>query len=181
MSFPGSAAETRLPIAVLAPDPKNPRRISEEAARGLATSMEVFGALDIVFNETTGELVSGHQRVAQLKAAGATEVVREGDRGHIVHPKTGERFVVRFVDWDAVTQRKANIAANNPHIAGTFTPLAIEQLTELSGDIDFQPLQFDALLSGMDIKPPEFPEFGEDAADDVKFVECPACGHKFPK
>ena len=173
--------DTTMRLEDMAPDPANPRQIEASAAAGLAASLEKFGDLSMVYNTRSGQWVSGHQRVAQLKAAGATEVVREGDRGHIVHPKTGERFVVRFVDWDAVTQRKANIAANNPHIAGTFTPLAIEQLTELSGDIDFQPLQFDALLSGMDIKPPEFPEFGEDAADDVKFVECPACGHKFPK
>lgn len=33
----------RLPIAALAADPKNPRRISDEAQQGLAVSLETFG------------------------------------------------------------------------------------------------------------------------------------------
>ena len=147
MSFPGSAAETRLPIAVLAPDPKNPRRISEEAARGLATSMEVFGALDIVFNETTGELVSGHQRVAQLKAAGASEIVVDGEWRYIAHPKTGERFPVRFVTWDETRQRMANIVANSPTIAGSFTEDAVEQVRSLEEEAHFNELLLDKLLA----------------------------------
>jgi len=106
----------KLPIAILAPDPANPRTMSDEARAGLAVSLETFGALDIVFNDETGELVSGHQRLDGLKAAGATELVREGDWGHIVHPKTGERFPVRFVRWDPVKQRMANLAANSPHL-----------------------------------------------------------------
>lgn len=32
--------------------------MSDEARAGLGTSLEVFGALDIVFNETTGQLVA---------------------------------------------------------------------------------------------------------------------------
>ena len=71
------AKPLRLPIATLAPDPKNPRRMTDEARTGLAVSLETFGDLNIVFNETTKQLVSGHMRVAALKAAGATEFVRE--------------------------------------------------------------------------------------------------------
>ena len=58
---PTTEKATRLPISILAPDPANPRRISDESATGLAISLETFGALDIVFNDETGELVSGHQ------------------------------------------------------------------------------------------------------------------------
>jgi DNA modification methylase len=150
----------------MSPDPQNPRQIEPSAAAGLAASLEKFGDLSMVFNARSGQWVAGHQRVVQLKAAGATEVVREGDRGYIVHPKTGERFFVRIVDWSAETQRKANLAANNPHIAGTFTPLAIEQLTMLKGDIDFKPLKFDELL--MDLGGgEEEPAAGDCDPDDV--------------
>ena len=96
---------TRLPIAILKADPRNPRKMAPEATSGLAISMETFGPLDIVFNQRTGELVSGHQRIDRLKAAGATELVREGEWGYIAHPKTGERFPVRFVEWDETKQR----------------------------------------------------------------------------
>lgn len=27
----------------------------------------------------------------------------------------------------------------------------------------------------------DFKEYGENTADDVKYIECPSCGHKFPK
>ena len=136
-----------LPIAVLAPDPKNPRRMPDESAAGLAISLETFGALDIVFNDETGELVSGHQRVAQLKAAGAAEVVRDGDWGHIVHPKTGERFPVRFVRWDATKQRMANLSANNPALAGEFTEDVIAQARALEDEAHFAELELDKLVA----------------------------------
>jgi len=121
----------RLPIAVLAPDPHNPRKMSDEARAGLAVSLETFGPLDIVFNDTTGEIVSGHQRVDHLKAAGATELVREGDWGFINHPQTGERFPVRFVRWDETKQRMANLVANNPHLQGNFDEHALAQVRAL--------------------------------------------------
>jgi hypothetical protein len=34
----------------------------------------------------------------------------------------GRRWHVRFVDWDRETQAAANVAANNRHITGEFTP-----------------------------------------------------------
>ena len=78
---------------------------------GLRKSLETFGPLDIVFNTKTKQIISGHQRLAVLKEAGATEVVRENGWAYIAHPKTGEKFPVRFVDWDKVRQRLANLVA----------------------------------------------------------------------
>ena len=141
---------TIVKLASLAPDPKNPRTITKDAAAGLATSLETFGDLGMVFNDRTGQWVSGHQRLAALKAAGATELVRAGDQGIITHPKTGERFPVRFVDWSESKQRKANLAANNPHIAGAFTDAAAEQLRQLQGEVDFGALQFGNLLEQLE-------------------------------
>jgi hypothetical protein len=60
----------------MAADPDNPRAIDDAAASGLAKSLETFGDLSMVFNLRSGQWVAGHQRIAQLKAAGATEVVR---------------------------------------------------------------------------------------------------------
>ena len=141
-----------LPIATLAPDPRNPRRMSDDARRGLAVSLETFGPLDIVFNDTTGELVSGHQRVGELKTAGATTVERDGNQGIIVHPKTGDRFPVRFVQWDATKQRMANLSANNPALAGEFTEETIEQVRALENEALFNELQLDKLLAAEEAK-----------------------------
>lgn len=147
MTLPRSEIATKLPLAALKADPRNPRKMDQEAAAGLAVSLETFGPLDIVFNDTTGELVSGHQRVAQLKRAGAVDVVREGDLGYIAHPKTGDRFPVRFVSWDATKQRMANLVANNPHLQGDFTEEAIEQARSLEEEAHFHELQLDVLVA----------------------------------
>ena len=62
----------------LAPAPYNPRRIDEDAARGLRASLEAFGDISgITYNATTKRLVSGHQRVHQLRSLGC-RLVRDG-------------------------------------------------------------------------------------------------------
>lgn len=129
------------PISILAPDPANPRTIAEVAAAGLAVSMAEFGDLaGVVFNKATGELVAGHQRVHELAGAGATHVTFDDDNpgeGWITHPKTGERFAVRIVEWDREKQRVANLVANNPAIGGDWSQDALAQLAALEHDARF--------------------------------------------
>ena len=79
----------------LKPAPYNPRKISEEAVSGLAYSLEEFGDISgITWNKRTGHLVSGHQRVNQLKRNGAELV--DG----VLRLKNGDVFPIRVVDWD---------------------------------------------------------------------------------
>jgi hypothetical protein len=129
----------------MAPDPDNPRKISDAARAALGISLETFGELGMVFNDRTGQWVSGHQRYERLLAAGASECVRTGAEGYIEHPKTRERFRVRFVDWDETKQRMANLVANNPKISGEFTENALAQLKELEDEAGFELLALDEL------------------------------------
>jgi ParB-like chromosome segregation protein Spo0J len=152
---PANARKDRLPIDVLAADPKNPRQMSARARDGLCVSLETFGPLDIVFNETTKQLVSGHQRIAALKAAGATELVRDGQWFYVEHPKTKERFPVRIVAWDETRQRMANLVANNPKISGEFTEDVLAQLKELEGEAGFELLALDELEKELEAVPAE--------------------------
>ena len=41
----------RVPLTALAPDPENPRKMTDEARAGLGVSMETFGELGMVFND----------------------------------------------------------------------------------------------------------------------------------
>lgn len=154
----------RMPIGVLVADPRNPRRISDTARAGLSVSLETFGPLDIVFNQTTKQLISGHQRIAALKEAGATEFVRDGDWFYVEHPKTHERFPIRMVAWDEQKQRMANLVANNPHIGGDFTEDALAQLKELEDVEGFAELELGALEK-------ELEELAE-GDDEAKGGEC---------
>jgi hypothetical protein len=135
----------RLPIDALTADPRNPRRISDRARAGLSVSLETFGPLDLVFNEETKQIVSGHQRIAALKAAGAIEMIHDGEWCYIEHPITHERFPVRMVRWSEERQRMANLVANNAHLGGEFTEDAIAQLRELENEPEFGLLALDDL------------------------------------
>jgi len=115
-------------IESLRADPRNPRKISDKAVKGLQRSIHEFGDLSgIVYNTRTDQLVSGHQRVQRLQELyGNLEIVD----GAILTP-TGETFRVRFVDWDEAKQRAANIAANSPTIQGEFTDDLVDILKEV--------------------------------------------------
>jgi hypothetical protein len=134
-------------LAELAADPANPRVISNEALAGLRQSIDDFGDLSgITWNKRTGQLVTGHQRVTALGLAGAKVWVANETSGTIVHPITGNAFVIRIVDWDERMQRLANLVANNPAVAGTFTVDALDQLRALEEDAAFTALRLDALM-----------------------------------
>lgn len=136
----------------LAPAAYNPRTITDEAASGLRASLGDFGDISgITFNGRTGQLVSGHQRVKQLKALGG-RLAHDGGL-HIEIPDTGETYPVRVVDWDAAKERRANIVANNPHIGGAFTADLqglLEQVQFDIGDVAFERLRLNELSQAVD-------------------------------
>jgi ParB-like chromosome segregation protein Spo0J len=145
---PPKRQEQAASIKTLHSDPDNPRQISSRALAGLGTSTSKFGDLSgIVFNKRTGCLVAGHQRVKVLRQAGAKVWVTESEtQGYILHPESGHRFNVRIVDWDEVTERAANLTANNPEISGTYTDEAIGQLVALERELaDFEDLELGLL------------------------------------
>jgi hypothetical protein len=137
-------------IGLLKAAPNNWRRIDSAAAAGLGVSMETFGDLSgIVFNKRSGNLVAGHQRVTELRAAGAKDWTRESKTaGWIVHPKTKERFPIRIVDWDEPTEIMANIAANNPALQGEFTEGLEAELRGLEAEANFEELRLRELMAG---------------------------------
>lgn len=67
-----------LPVAAIQPaeyNPRQPLRPGQTRYRKLRRSLETFGLVEpLVWNEATGRLVGGHQRLAILRELGATEV-----------------------------------------------------------------------------------------------------------
>jgi len=133
----------------LAPAPYNPRSITERAADGLRASLDRFGDIaGIVWNKRTGRLVTGHQRVNQLRALGATLEV-DPDSGQVEIDVGGRSFSVRVVDWNEDEEKAANITANNKHIGGDFTEeldALLEDLQQTLGDDSFSAIKLDSLL-----------------------------------
>lgn len=127
--------------------PFNPRQIDADALVGLEASLESFGDISgICWNRRTGHLVAGHQRLAALRQRYGVELRVEHQDGEavIVTPK-GERFPIRVVDWDELTEKAANLAANNRALEGRFTEGALPLLEELGRE---RPALFDATFLG---------------------------------
>lgn len=123
----------------LNPAPYNPRKISDLAAQGLQFSLEEFGDLSgLTYNIRTGNLVTGHQRRAKLPSNApivdfAKAKDKNGTIGYGYVEAKDQRYHVRFVDWNEVKEKAANITANNDAISGEWTPDVNVLLDEISG------------------------------------------------
>ncbi|MBW3540655.1 MAG: ParB N-terminal domain-containing protein [Planctomycetes bacterium] len=151
----------RLPIERLVPAPYNPRVTltpGTAAWRKLERSLDEFGLVQpIVWNERTGHVVGGHQRLAILKHRGCLEV---------------EAAVVSL---PLEREKALNIALNNPAVGGRWDGDKLAGLVEELCDLP----DFDATLTGFDaaelrdllLAPAEWDadeEDGEDAQERVR-------------
>jgi len=144
--------------------PYNPRKISDEMLQKLEKSIKEFGYIEpLVVNKRTLHVVGGNQRLKVLKKLGIKEVQ------------------VVMVDLDDEHEKALNLALNK--IQGEWDlPQLKELLQELEPNLEltgFDPKEFEALINQFTL-PVDEPQFDEEIADDVKMVECPNCGFKFP-
>ena len=110
-------------IKDLKPAPYNPRVMKDRAKKGLRRSLATFGDLSgIVFNKTSGNLVTGHNRMEELQGLYGDDLKLRAIKGHFVlEAPTGDRFPVRVVEWDKGKEMAANVTANNTGIQGRFS------------------------------------------------------------
>lgn len=131
-SLPSHHQIRLMPVAKLKPAPYNPRKIDRAAMEGLTKSMERFGDVQpIVWNQRSGYIVGGHQRLKILKRKKVHEVA------------------VVVVDLDQTDERALNVALNSPSLAGEFTDDLQALLAEIHADdaLLFSDLRFDVLLA----------------------------------
>ena len=112
--------ETRtLPIDQLIPAEYNPRRLPAKARAKLKASLSKFGLVEpLIWNETTGHVVGGHQRLELLKELGYVEVP------------------VSVVRLDPSQEKALNVVLNNREAQGQFDSarlsIVLEELRDLS-------------------------------------------------
>jgi hypothetical protein len=176
-------------LSDLKPAEYNPREITDDALLGLGYSIEEFGDVSgIVINKRTGNLVSGHQRVKALQDKyGDLKITRINnevvkDASVIVTPEN--IFLIREVDWPIEKEKAANLAANNSHISGDFTPELADILGEIKANspelyerLQFEPLELDVPLVEIDSPGGG----GIDGDNGEKMITCPECGVEFKK
>lgn len=178
-------------IKNLAPNPDNPRVITDAKLKLLKKALEEFGDLGgFVFNRKSKQLVGGHQRQKLFdqnteveiektyKKPTATGTVAEG---FVLF--NDERFKYREVLWDEAKEKAANLAANKG--AGSWDKEKLtewmSELSDLSFDLDltmFDELESKKIISAGEPKPGKNVEFNAKEFD--KFTHrCPKCGFEF--
>ena len=103
----------------ITPDPENARFIDPSSRKRLRDGLEDIGLIEtLVWNEDTGMLVGGHQRLDLMDDAAKYD------------PDThaGDYLLdVSKVSMDLITQRRANIMLNNSSIQGQFDLSLLER------------------------------------------------------
>lgn len=104
----------------------NPRKITGEAKRKLRENLEAVGLMGgLVWNERTGNLVSGHQRLTIL----------DGEYKYKANdPNTDYDVIVTRVDLDDKEEKAQNIFFNNQSAMGFFDE---DKLHEIMKEVDF--------------------------------------------
>jgi len=132
----------------------NPRIISDENAARLKKGIKQHGLVQtLVWNKRTGNLVGGHQRIAQIDA---------------LEKRDDYDIVVSVIDVDEAEEKKINVQLNNDSMMGEWD---IDKLKDLQLDtgIDFSDMGFseaDAhILFGDDAR---FEELFNDTPDATK-------------
>lgn len=119
----------KIPLKQLTPAPYNPRtelKLGDPAYEKLKRSIETFGYVEpIIFNERSGTVVGGHQRLSVLRDMGVTEVD------------------CVIVDLDEKDEKALNVALNK--ISGEWN---LEKLTDLLADLE--DAEYDETLTGFD-------------------------------
>lgn len=160
----GSGSEA--PEQLLA-NPRNFRRHPAHQQNALKGVLEQVGWVqDVIVNQRTGFLVDGHLRVELAMRQGQAEIP------------------VKYVDLSP--DEEALVLATLDPI-GALATADSEALAALLEDVTTQDEAILSLLSdlfaehGFDLSSVQFKEYDESVADDVQYVDCPACGHRFPK
>ena len=151
------------PVGRLKPYERNPRK-NDKAVPRMVASIAEFGFAVPVLALSSGEVIDGHLR---LKAA--------------VEAKLASVPVIICDRWTDAQVKAFRLLANRSVAWAEWDMDALElEFGELKAlDFDLSLTGFDAVDFG-DFSGIEQKEYNENAADDVKYIDCPACGHHFP-
>ena len=137
----------KIPIDLINPAPYNPRKDlkpEDTEYKKLEKSLNEFGYADpLIWNETTGNLVSGHQRLKILREKGLKEVD------------------VSVVRMDSIKEKAFNVALNK--ISGHWDDIKLKDLfKELEESVDIESIGFDI---------DEFNKIIENETNDFNFID----------
>ena len=102
----------------------NPRKITEANKKRLRKAIKEHGlVMPIIWNEKTGNCVSGHQRLTVLDS---------------IHKKKDYELTVAIINVDEKEEIKINVLLNNENLMGEFDGLMMAEIKDIAPDLDFK-------------------------------------------
>lgn len=145
----------------LAANPRNWRTHPGAQRKALRGSLDTVGWVQqVIVNRRTGNVVDGHARIEEALSRGEPSIP------------------VLYVDLSP--EEEALVLATLDPIAA-MAQADDERLRALLSEVAVDDEGLADLLRTLDVSRVEFPEYTEAAADDVAYVECPSCGHRWPR
>jgi len=147
-------------------NPLNFRLHPDNQQQALAGAIDDIGFIrSVTVNQRTGRVVDGHLRVTLAARSGV------------------ESLPVEYVDLSEAEEAQALLSLD-PIAAMAASDRA--KLDELMRAVQSDDERVQAMISELAVKenlfiPDEFPEYTEDVENDVEYITCPECGHKWPK
>jgi len=153
-------------------DPKNARKHSARGFGMLVDTIQEVGAARSGVCDEDGVILAGNLTWEAMAEAGINKV-------KIVDAEGDEWVVVRRKGLS--NKQKVKLAVGDNRI-GELSEWDVDVLEGL--DIDLGDMWFDSELAEIGLVDPAdvvFPEYDESIAGEVEYIECPECGHKWPK
>jgi hypothetical protein len=153
--------------AEIVKNPRNFRLHPQAQSDALLGLLQEVGVLqDVIINKNTGLLVDGELRV------------------RLALQQAQSRLPVKYVDLTEDEEKKVLLFFDR---LSAMAVIDQAKLDELLHEIEVAEPQLQAALmqfaTDQGLLPPnvEFKEYDESAADDVEYLECPSCHHRWPK
>ena len=169
MTRPG-AGFTAADVAIgkVKPYPRNPRK-NEAAVAKVAASIRAFGFRQPIVCDAKMTVIAGHTRLLAARALGMKAVPVHVARGltpaQVRAYRLADNRTAQEATWDNDALVEELLALRADAFDLPLTGFDAAELAQLMGEVP-------------DVA---FKEYDESAADDVKYCECPKCGHKFPR
>jgi len=161
-------------IGDLTPDSKNANLGTERGRKVLEQSFRECGAGRSIVVDKEGNIIGGNK---------AIEVVEElGIPIQVVRTNGNTLVVVQREDLDINDERARKLAYYDNRTGELGLNFSAEQIAaDLADGLNLSGMFFDNEIAEICEQLPEFKEYDEDIADEVEFLTCPECGHKWAK
>ena len=167
-----AAVGQEIALSDLTPDPKNARKHGQRNIEMIQRALEQVGAARSIVIDETGMILAGNGVAEAAAEAGIERVlVVDADGETIVAVRRSGLTDEQKVKLALYDNRTAELADWDVDVLGAL-------------DVDLGDMFFESELAELgvgDISDVEFKEYDESVADEVEYITCPECGHKWPK